>query len=295
MTGNDVNSVKFNKNNTSVVISKPGRVFVDLNLDMTLTELRQRVDRELFPQNYDPLAPTPTPSLPLPHLAHRRFRSSSPCFPDEHEPYELLYEHDEEGRDETLRSLVITDNSCLYYEEGAPPVRGEISLNIYVWKSKELLEADGLCDRLSSIAKHDPTTTTTTTATTAVTNINTNTSSNGSNGIAQTNTNTTIVDVSTDVEMTTDEPASTVTIDTTPAHIKQRQELLINLGPIKVQEQQSISELYTSICNTYLTTSSPTANTTTGGHDDKSQLSIPVQVAEDHFLLRELRPDSLPG
>ena len=289
--GNDMNSVKFNKNNTSVVIHKPGRVFVDLNLDMTLTDLRQRVDRELFPQNYDSLSSTPTPSLPLQQPnGSRRFRSGRPCFPDEHEPYELLYERDEEGRDETLRSLVITDNACLYYEEGAPPVRGEIGLNIYVWRSNELLEADGLCARLSSIAK----TNSTSTATAAVTNIITNTSSNGSNGIAQTNTNTTIVDVSsTDVEMTTDEPVSTVTNTTpTPTRIKQRQDLLINLGPIKVQEQQSISELYTLIYNTYL---SAAATTATAGDNEKLSIAVPVAVAEDHFLLRELRPDYLPG
>ena len=293
VTGNDTNSVKFNKNNTSVVIHKPGRVFVDLNLDMTLTELRQRVDRELFPQNYDPLSSTLTPSLPSPQPSgSRRFRSSRPCFPDEHEPYELLYEHDEEGREETLRSLVITDNACLYYEEGAPPVRGEISLNIYVWGSNELIEAEGLCERLSSIAKHDPSIAA---AAAGVANIITNTSSNGSNGIAQTNTNTTIVDASTDVEMTTDEPVSTVTNTTpTPTHIKQRQDLLINLGPIKVQEQQSISELYTLIYNTYLSAAATTATT---GDNEKAKLSIavPVAVAEDHFLLRELRPDSLPG
>ena len=287
VTGNDVSSVKFNKNSTSVVIHKPGRVFVDLNLDMTLTDLRQRVDRELFPHNYDLLTSSSTPSLPHPN-GGRRFRSSRPCFPDEHEPYELLYEHDEEGREETLRSLVITDNACLYYEEGAPPVRGEISLNIYVWRSNELLEADGLVDRLSSMAKHDPATAA---AAAGVANIITNTSSNGSNGIAHTSTNTTIVDVSsTDVGMTTDEPISTV-INTTPIHIKLRQDLLINLGSIKVQEQQSISELYTLIYNTYINTSDPAA--ATAGQDSKSQLSIPV--AEDHFLLRELRHDSLPG
>ena len=293
--GNDMNSVKFNKNNTSVVIHKPGRVFVDLNLDMTLTDLRQRVDRELFPQNYDPLSSTLTPSLPHPS-GNRRFRSSKQCWPDEHEPYELLYEHDEEGREETLRSLVITDNACLYYEEGAPPVRGEISLNIYVWRSNELLGADGLYERLCSMTKLYLTTATAT----DVANIITNTSSNGSNGIAQTGANTTnnaIVDVnSIDVEMSTDEPISSVTATTpTPAHIKQRQNLLINLGPIKVQEQQSISELYKLIYDTYLNTSITTTTTAAGHHDEKSQLSNPVPVTEDHFLLRELRSDSLPG